>query len=230
MSLQPKIRMSSEILIYKFQASAQFLGMRTLIALIVFAVGSLLAQDSSKKPMQAEMLRSTSGRTLGANGFANGTMQLKKGMIFPVVEQRMGFVVMDVNGKKVVVAGSEVSLTERADAPPAVSPGEFQPGQILLISAKYTVEGNQPRNVKNRLDKLIPKGVITEPVSIMVTDALSSMAETQGNVITGIITDTAGGAVVQLQKPRKNILTVQYSFNGQTRMKQVPEGEYLVLP
>lgn len=195
---------------------------------------SIFAQKSSEvtaKPLQAQVTRSTTGRTLGPNGLAIGTMPLKKGMIYPVVEQKMGYVVMDAGGGKVVVPQSDVTLSEMTAPPPtAAVPGQFQPGQVVLISARYTVEGNQPRNVKNRLDKLIPKGLITEPISIMVTDALSSLAESQSGVITGVVTDTPSGAVVQLQGSRKNILTVEYSFNGQVRKKQVPEGAYLTLP
>jgi hypothetical protein len=213
--------------------------MKSLLYFVaLFFVIPALAQQSSE-PLQAEVLRSTTGRTLDERGLSSGTMSLKKGMIFDVAEQKMGFVVLLVSGKKVAIPSGEVSVspksavstesqsatTDQTAQPP------FVPGQIVLISAKYSLEGNQPRNVKNRLSKLVPNGVITAPVSILVTDELSSAAMSQGNVSQGTIVNTGSGtAAITLKHPAKNILTVQYSFNGQLRTKQAVEGSYLMLP
>lgn len=202
-------------------------------ALLLVSVAVGLAQTAPPPPMQAELGRSTTGRTLGPNGLASGTMSLKKGMIFPVTEQKMGFVVLSVNGRKVVVSDKEVILSpapEGAGAPPAGAPQPaFVPGQIVLISARYTIEGNQPRNVKVRLAKLIPTGVINQPVSILVTDGLSSAAQAQDGqaVVSGV---NSNSSTVQVQLSARNILTVQYSFNGQVLTKQAAEGTHLVLP
>lgn len=115
----------------------------------------------------------------------------------------------------------------------------FTPGVIELVSARYTLPGNQPRNVKNRLQRLIPASEITAPVSILVTDALSDAAKNQGETTSSVgvvVTEkvdkntTVGVAVVETQETPKNMLTVKYTFNGQTYEKQALEGGYLVLP
>jgi hypothetical protein len=203
-----------------------------LVAATAVAQTSPDSPPPSPPPMQAELLRSTTARTLGPNGLANGTIPLKKGMLFPVLMQKLGFVVLDVNGGRVALDAKEVTITPRpegAGAPPPGTPAPaFTPGQIVLISAKYTLEGNQPRNVKNRLAKLIPAGVITAPVSILVTDGLSSAAQAQDGLAT--VTGTSDSSTVQVQLTARNILTVQYSFNGQVRTKQAAEGTQLVLP
>lgn len=197
-----------------------------------------LAQTPSG-PLQAELMRSTTGRTLDERGLAKGTMPLKKGVIHDVADLKMGYVVLSVNGQKVVVPQNEVALSPKVEAPTA-TPAEgmitptaaaaFTPGQIVLISAKYTLEGNQPRNVKNRLSKLIPVGIITAPVTILVTDGLSSAAEAQGSVRRGVVTNNGNQRVITIVQPSKNILTVEYSFNGQVRTKQALEGTELTLP
>lgn len=122
-------------------------------------------------------------------------------------------------------------------------PITFQPGVIELISARYTLPGNQPRNVKNRLQKLIPSSVISAPVSIFVSDELSDAAKAQGTVTTAVgvgvgvsttddqgTTVGVGVAVAQAQTTPKNILTVEYIFNGQKLRKQAAEGTQLILP
>lgn len=208
-----------------------------LVTAIILIFSQPLLAQSVGNPLQAELMRSTSGRTLNDQGFASGLMPLKKGMIFDVVEQKMGFVVLSINGAKVVVQQTDVNLSPKAEsATPMTSGGvtateSFTPGQIVLISAKYTLEGNQPRNVKNRLSKLVPQGIITAPVRILVSDTLSSAAMQQGNVSTGVISGVNNNtAVLSIKTPARNILTVQYSFNGQVRTAQAAEGDYLILP
>lgn len=185
--------------------------------------------ETSTPSLQAELNRSTTGRTLNDRNLADGTMPLKKGMVFDVVEQKMGFVVLSAGSRKVVVSQTDVTVSSKPEAQaspspavPAAVPASFTPGQI----ARYTLQGNQPRNVKNRLAKLIPAGTITQPVEIMVTDELSSAAAIQGNTV--VVTSGSGGTVVT--GTARNILTVEYSFNGETRKKQVMEGSYLTLP
>lgn len=131
------------------------------------------------------------------------------------------------------VAATTVSTTSAAPAA-----GAFQPGVIELVSARYSLPGNQPRNVKNRLQKFIPTTPISAPISILVSDDLSDAAKAQGNFTTSVgigasvtATDSAtvGVAVVQSQT-NKNMLTVEYIFNGVRLRKQAVEGSQLVLP
>lgn len=125
-----------------------------------------------------------------------------------------------------------------AAVPPATAVPGFTPGVIELISARYTLQNDQPRNVKNRLAKLIPKGTITAPVTVQVSDALSDAALDEGNVTRGAgvaATTTKNGvtigvAEVVVQAPQPNMLTVEYMFNGQRLKKQALEGTLLVLP
>lgn len=215
-----------------------------LILALSLSFSSLLTAQTSPSAMDAELLRSTTARTLDERGMANGTMPLKKGMFYPVVEQKMGYVVLAAGPKKIVVPQSEVKLSPRREvtampanpanpngdpAPMGANPvaaAPFVPGEILLMSARYSLPGNQPRNVKNRLSKLIPVGTITAPVQILVTDELSSAAA-GGNV--AVVTRTSGGQVNVYEAP-KNILTVEYTYNGKAYKKQAPEDSYLVLP
>lgn len=209
--------------------------MKKLLFALSFLVAVNISAQSPAPSQQAELNRSTAGRTLNDRNLADGTMPLKKGMVFDVVEQKMGYVVISANGRKVVVAQTDVTVTAKPEAPasttttisPATAASAFTPGQIVLISAKYTLQGNQPRNVKNRLTKLIPAGTINQPVEILVTDDLSSAASIQGNTVT-VRNGGSGGIVVT--GTARNILTVEYSFNGEVRKKQAAEGTYLTLP
>ncbi len=208
-----------------------------LSALTLLAAAASFGQSPEPAPtapaapsMRAELVRSTSGRTLNDRNLADGTMPLKKGMMYDVVEQRMGYVVISANSRKVVVAQTDVTLSPKPVASTKISPSSnsgFTPGEIVLISAKYTLEGNQPRNVKNRLSKLVPTGVITEPVRIMVSDDLSSAATLESGRVT---VRRSGSNTVFFRGASTNILTVEYSFNGEIRKKQAIEGSYLTLP
>ncbi len=189
------------------------------------------AQDAQPAAKQAQVIRSTTGRMLNEQGLAENTVPVRKGFTFDVVSETLADVVLSHNGRKFKMAKSDVIISEKSAEQATASPTGFKPGQIVLISARYTVDGNQPRNVKNRLAKLVPQGVITEPVSIQVTDELSSLAATQGSTTTGTVTALDNNtAVVTLNEAKKNVLTVEYSFNGQVRRKQALEGSMLVLP
>lgn len=202
-----------------------------LVAVASFGQSPEPAPTAPAAPsMRAELVRSTSGRTLNDRNLADGTMPLKKGMMYDVVEQRMGYVVISANSRKVVVAQTDVTLSPKPVASTKISPSSnsgFTPGEIVLISAKYTLEGNQPRNVKNRLSKLVPTGVVTEPVRIMVSDDLSSAATLESGRVT---VRRSGSNTVFFRGASTNILTVEYSFNGEIRKKQAIEGSYLTLP
>jgi hypothetical protein len=113
--------------------------------------------------------------------------------------------------------------------------------------------------VKNRLSKLIPTTVISAPVSILVTDSLSDAAKAQADVTTTVVIGatatnaeattigtttpqgnsasitevngvTVGVAAAQSQTTEKNLLTVEYLYNGVRYKKQALECTQLVLP
>jgi len=121
---------------------------------------------------------------------------------------------------------------------PAVAVPGFIPGVIEIISARYSLPNEQARNVKNRFAKLVPSGTIYAPVSIQVTDQLSDAALDMGNYTTakgvGVsVTNgnvTAGAAAVVIQEQNRNVLTVDYRYNGRRYKKQAMEGTLIVLP
>lgn len=195
---------------------------------LIMSCSAALSQTIPEASKQAEILRQTTGRMLNQQGLAEQPVPVRKGFVFDVVEESLADVILIHNGRKFKVAKSDVRIAEKG-AEPTPSANGFTPGTIVLISAKYTVQGNQPRNVKNRLSKLIPVGVITEPVAIQVTDELSSLANNQGNTNTSV-TFNGNTTIVTTTEAPKNILTVEYSFNGQVRRKQALEGSILVLP
>lgn len=200
-----------------------------LFSAVLLGATAAMAQNSGAH-MQAELKRSTTGRGIDSSGFASLLIALKKGAIYDVVRQENSSVVLKIDGKDVVVQMDAVALTKKLQTAVAALNG-FVPGKIVLLSAKYSLDGNQPRNVKNNLQKLIPQSIITEPVQILVTDALSTAAQDQGNQGQAAVLITHGMVIgVLTGAPSKNVLTVEYLFNGKSFTKQVPEGEKLVLP
>lgn len=201
-----------------------------IVLMVSLSVPPCKAQQPPLTPSEATLNRSTTGRGIDSSGFASISVPLKKGGTYDVVRSVNGGVVLRVDGRDVLVPKGDVSVTEKAPASQPSANG-FTPGKIVLISAKYTMQGNQPRNVKNRLQKLVPEGIITAPVEIIVTDALSLAVQAQGATIQGTATaNSSTTATITLQMPPKNVLTVEYLFNGEKRTKQAPEGEKLVLP
>lgn len=201
-----------------------------LVSAALLGGTSALAQNAGKL-MQAELLRSTTGRGIDSSGFASLSVPLKKGAIYDVVRQENSNVVLKIDGKDVVVPAGALALTEKLLTTLTTGSNGFVPGKIVLVSAKYSLDGNQPRNVKNNLQKLIPQTVVTQPVEIMVTDALSTAAQDQGNQGQAAVVITRGLVIgVVTAAPSKNVLTVEYLFNGKSFTKQVPEGGKLILP
>ena len=90
---------------------------------------------------QGELLRSTTGRGIDSAGFASIYVPLKKGAIYDVVRQENGNVVLSVEGQSVMVQSSYVTVTEKSP-PPVVKVEGFVPGKVVIISAKYSLEGN----------------------------------------------------------------------------------------
>ncbi len=202
-----------------------------LIAMVMAVIlhPTLGLAQNALKPLQAELIRSTTGRGIDGSGLANNPVPLPKGAIYDVVRQDNGSVVLIVNGQNVVVQKAAVRVTDKPQVATVSSDG-FVPGKIVLLSAKYSLDGNQPRNVKNNLQKLIPQSIITAPIEIIVTDALSSAAQDQGASQATVVITSDGTVGISMRKASKNVLTVQYLYNGQRFTKQVPEGKTLILP
>jgi hypothetical protein len=115
---------------------------------------------------------------------------------------------------------------EAARAAEAMAIAAFKPGgELVIISAKYSLTGNAPRNVKSKIDKMIPAGPLTAPVRIIVSDQLSRAAANEPDA-TVIQTETS----TRIVEWRKNVLTVVFQYNGQKLTKQAVEGTALILP
>ncbi len=219
----------------------------TIIALTLFAGSDLRAQSTDEKrpPQQAELLRTINAQILGPDGFPRGTRQLSKGVIFDVESETFDDVIGKMNGQKIRVPKQAVTLTEKAeDLKPTVA--GFKPGQLIIQSGRYSLEGNQPRNVKTRLQKYLPAGgMLTEPLIFIVSDDLSTAA---GNQKTLIISNQSS-AIVTTQGPNQptqqvmvtqtqtsavptapNVLVVDYTFNGRKGRKVGVEGQTMTLP
>jgi hypothetical protein len=139
-----------------------------VVALIAFLGTHLAAQEDTKK-YEAEILRSTSGNVLSENGFSKGSVPLKKGVIYPVLEQSFADVILDKDGERVKVAKSDVRLSEGKATDEEGASGA---GFVRLISAKYGRPNDRQYEVKEEIKKRLPKGPITSPVEILVSDAL----------------------------------------------------------
>lgn len=193
-----------------------------IIGVIGLFISSALAQEMRTK--QVEVIRSAVGKVLNPAGVPTGDIILNQGQRFDTFVQKPGFVVVKASTSSIAIRDGDYELKDRV-AGEARAEAVFVPGKIVLISARYTLEGNQPRNVKLKLSKLIPE-LVTEPVEIMVSDDLSRATANQGNLLKGTVDSQGNVTLVE----HKNVLTVEYSFNGTVRKKQAVEGSILVLP
>jgi len=177
--------------------------------------------------------------------------QLSKGMTFDVVSQSFADVILAVEGQKMLVSRQDVRLFDKQPPAQSVVPG-FTPGQLIIHSAKYSLEGNQARNVKNRLQKYLPEnGMLTAPVSFAITDDLSTAATNQKQLVIetpgpGVIIVPSSETKDEKGRPKKmvivpqtqvtvvptapNVLTVEYTFSGMRRAKTGIEGQMMTLP
>jgi hypothetical protein len=214
--------------------------------LVSLSLSSVIAQQPSADPspkFKATMKRSVTGRILDDRGLAAGNKTLMKDKTYNVLTQELGYVVIQVEQDKVSVPVVEVAVSPGSvgsssvsDQTPSYRPTEsptvastsasIPAGNYVLISAKYTLEGNQPRNVKNKIAKLLPDGQVTRTVSFRVTDDICPAAKTQGNSYNVFVTSTR---YVVKTRPL-NVLTVVYTFNDKLVTKEVVEGSVLVLP
>lgn len=211
-----------------------------LVILLFFSVAVASGADAPKK--QAKLIRTVNVQLLGSDGFPIDTEQLTKGVIFDVVEETFSDVIGLLDGKRFRVSRQVVTLTEKEGEVQSTVVG-FTPGQFVIVSARYSLEGNQPRNVKSKLLKYFPKdGMLTEPLVFLVSDDLSRSAENQKTLFQSgetsvTVTDpvTRGEVVVTQTQTRAvasspNTLVVEYMFNGKKGRKVGIEGKEMTLP
>lgn len=208
-----------------------------ILAALIFCLTDAFGQAQQRLTQQAEILRSLNGKGIDASGFGNIPTSLKKGMTYDVVKQGVGQVTLNVDGRKVIVPSRDVLISDKPAAtqaaPAAGAADDFVPGKLLVLSAKYTLAGNQPRNVKNRVEKLVPTGDIARPVEILVSDQLSMAAQNQGEggqSVVVIATPEIVAVALQNNVNPPNVLTIEYMFNGRRMVKQGIEGTKIVLP
>ena len=113
----------------------------------------------------------------------------------------------------------------------------FVPGKIVLLNASYGPPTARPiRNSQTlrALQNMIPRDEITKPVEVLVTDALlgaQANAQTVASSSSGNI-DYNGNfnMITQTQKAQKNVLQVEYQYNGEKLKKSAMEESVLTLP
>jgi len=206
-------------------------------AFVALFSSPLQAEEAEQPPQQAELLRTVSGTRLGPNGFSAGQVRLERGMIYDVKEKK-GFssVVLLVDGDSVEVRESDLRISDKAIKEPDPVTG-FVPGRIILRSAYYGAPVERPRNnrqVLRVLQSMVPRNDIDKPVEVLVTDALlgrdAAYQSIKGSMSgqMDIYGNVSGN--VQMQKPKKNVLVVEYQYNGQFLKKSAIEEGVLILP
>lgn len=198
---------------------------------------TLHAEEVGQPPQQAELMRTISGTRLGPSGFSAGQVKLERGMIYEVKE-RKGFssVVLLVDGESVEVRESDLRISDKVITEPDPVTG-FVPGRIILKSAYYGAPTERPRGnrqVLRVLQSMVPRSNIDKPVEVLVTDALlgrdAALQSIQGSM-SGQMDDYGNvRGNVQMQKPKKNVLVVEYQYNGQFLKKSALEETTLILP
>jgi hypothetical protein len=214
------------------------------IALLVFLSGlklfactlSLHAQDANPQVQQAEILKNVSVTKIGPTGFTEGQISLQKGSYYDVEKVVLSNVFINVDGQLVRVPRDDVSISKKIvrEADPITG---FASGKIVLLNASYGLPTARPiRNSQTlrMLQNMIPKGEITKPVEILITDALlgpRANAQTVVNSSSGSIDyDGNISMTTQTQKAQKNVLQIEYQFNGEKLKKSALEESVLILP
>jgi hypothetical protein len=217
------------------------------IILLLSMASLATAQNASrpaetKPPKQAEFIRTVNARYRTPDGLSDGQRRMEKGTILDVVSHDIGTVVLNYGKSRLVVSTSDVRLFDKEPSLQATKPG-FKTGQLVILSAWYSLHGNAPRNVKNRLKTYLPdKGMLTAPLSFPVTDDLSTAAaNAQFIVVPGVSTQVViatrkGAVVVQTQTAGQvvatspNRLVVEYEYLGKRYRKVGVEGKEMTLP
>jgi len=214
------------------------------IALLVFLSGlklfactlSLHAQHANPQVQQAEILKNVSVTKIGPTGFTEGQISLQKGSFYDVEKVVLSNVFINVDGQLVRVPRDDVSISKKIvrEADPISG---FVPGKIVLLNASYGPPTARPiRNSQTlrALQNMIPRNEITKPVEVLVTDALlgaQANAQTVASSSSGNI-DYNGNfnMITQTQKAQKNVLQVEYQYNGEKLKKSAMEESVLTLP
>jgi len=196
---------------------------------LLWGLSRLNAEDVPAPQQEAEVKRNVAGTIIGPNGFSDGQLSLEKGKVYDVIGVS-GFsdVLISVEGKAVKVRESDVRVFEKVAHDVDQSTG-FVPGRIYLSSAYYGPPVERPRPDRQTLravQKMLPDGEISKPIEILVTDALSGRAS-GSQKIRGEM-DYYGN--IQMEKEKKNVLILEYEFNGEKIKKSAIEETVLVLP
>jgi hypothetical protein len=196
----------------------------------------LAAEESSPQVLQAEILRNISVTKIGPTGFTEGQISLQKGSFYDVQKVVLSNVFVNVDGQLVRVPRDDVRISKKTvrEADPITG---FAPGKIVLLNASYGLP--TPRPIRNSqtlrlLQNMIPKSEITKPVEVLITDALlGPRANAQ------IIASSSSGSIdyngnfntiTHTQKAQKNVLHIEYQYNGEKLKKSAIEESVLILP
>jgi hypothetical protein len=189
---------------------------------------SLNADDAVAAQYEAEIRRNLAGSVIGKNGFSMGQVNLEKGRVYDVVGYA-GFsdVLISVNGATVKIRDEDVSISQKIVR--KTDQSGLVPGRLFLISAYYGPPVDRPRpdrKILRALGKILPNSEITKPIEILVTDALlGRTADSQS--IKGKV-DYDGN--IRIEKQKKNVLIVEYEFNGEKNKKSAVEETVLTIP
>ena len=124
-----------------------------LLVIVCLAAGlfdasiSMAETDTPESPMQAKLLRSTTGRALDNSGFANIPTPLKKDAVYDVVKQTLVEVTVEVEGQDVVVSSRDVLITAKKirAAASGASPGKGAGGSGRSAEAQKFLEKLSPK-------------------------------------------------------------------------------------
>jgi hypothetical protein len=186
---------------------------------LVALLGTVRAEETVEKTTKyrGEILRSVSGSVLNEKGFSSGTEKLTKGESFPVVSQTLADVTLDVGGKTVRVAKSDVLITEDTGS---AEGGNF----VRIVSAKYGLPEGTKWEVKEEVKKLMPPNPLTKPAQIPVTDSL--LRSKAGTMVSVKIVN--GQKIISQRNDAS--LKITYEVDGVRKEKTVMEGGTLTLP
>lgn len=197
----------------------------------------LLAGDAQQSSHQAELIRTLSGTKLGPSGFSTADqVKLEKGMIYDVWGIKdASTVVLLVDGDLVLVRKSDLRISNKVVKESV--PDGFIPGRIVFRSAYYGPPDKRPRNdpqVLRILRSMVPGDEILKPVELLVTDVFLGR-NAKGDIDKGwmvgeVDRDGNLSGAVRIPKPKKNVLVVEYQFNGEFHKKSALEESTLVLP
>ncbi len=214
------------------------------LAWIVFLFGLIIlvcafdlrCEETTPRVLQAEILRNISVTKIGPTGFSEGQISLQKGSFYDLEKIVLSNVFISVDRQLVRVPRDDVSISKKIvrEADPVTG---FVPGMIVLLNASYGLPTARPiRNSQTlrALQNMIPRNEITKPVEVLITDALlgpRANTQTVASSSSGNI-DYSGNfnMATQTQKAQKNVLQVEYQYNGRKIKKSALEESVLIFP